>query len=644
MKWDQLILMLLFMSLFFLIMTTLIFYIKHWSGRRLSTINYSTIEGEYFKRYIPENLRVEYDRLNGTIGRKRTGILRRFVAKLASLAILLAAIGVFLLSLEKNVDTLWHPIELTPEEVANLDYSQHQWNREIDNRLPQLNDVLTRFSNSGFIVPYSENDKNWLFNGQNIRKVAYEQWINFGQKHHFEMIGCRWELLQNCQNNHKNWIILVLPGYWDLTSMNFVLKRGANVIAYGPPAQIDIKDTVVEWQGIKFAKAVSKESGAIIVRGDQLLTLNFDAGIILDASLAFKGYHAYADKSQAVTYDASYELEKTKGTRLYAKTIGKGRLAWLDFAPDAVDHSKDINVTHLNAIIASIFRYFSRQSYSAIGTWPEGKAYAALVDEDTEDQFANAGKVAKLAKKYDFPISWYILSNEALKHRALTKKLAETGEIACHGDHHGIFTLSTNKEQVVRIARCKKVLKELTGVEPKAFRPPEERYNSATIDAIANNGMDHYIAVNSPDRAVPEILVTPDGRSLVSIPRMINDDYELWHKRNLNYDESVSIFKGEVEWSRFIGGIHMFSFHTQYIDDSKHYQALEFLCEKLKKTGAFFETSSSIANWWRVHEKLSNSLTVSADVIDKYKPVVLTVTEKGELTKSLYQISSSNIQ
>lgn len=642
MKWDQLILMFVFMSLFFLIVTTLIFYIKHWSSRRLSTVNSSSIEGEYFKRYIPENLRVEYDRIKSS-GGKRTGILRRFFAKLATLVVLMAAIGISLFSFQQNIDTLLIPIDLSPEEIKNLDYTQHQWRREIDNRLPQLEQLLSRLPSRGFIVPYSENDKNWLFNGKNIRNAAYQQWVNFAEKHHFETIGCRWDLLQQCLNNHKSWIILVLPGFWDLASMDYALKRGANVIAYGPPAQIDSQQSGLEWQGIKFTKVVSEESGSIILRGDQLLTLNFDAGLILDASSSFKGFQAYADNSQAVTFDASYQLEKTKGTRLYAKTIGQGRLVWLDFAPDAVDHSLDINVTHLNAIIASIFRYFSRQSYSAIATWPEGRDYAALVDEDTEDQFSNADKVAKLARKYDFPISWYILSNEALKNRSLTRELSETGEIACHGDHHGVFTLSTKQDQVVRIARCKKVLKALTDIEPKAFRPPEERFNTATIDAIANNGMDHYIAVNSPDRAVPEIMSSSDGKSLVSIPRMINDDYELWHKRNLNYGESVSLFKGEVEWSQFIGGIHMFSFHTQYIKDPNHYQALEYLCEKLKKSGAYFETSSSIAKWWRVHEKLSNGLNVSASLVAKYHPVVLTVTKNGELSVSSYKINSTRI-
>ena len=644
MKWDQLLLMVVFLSLFFIIMTTVVFYLKHWSQRRQSAASGSSNEGEYFKHYIPENLRTKYDRQNPSSHRTKAGKFRVFVAKFASLVTVLVAFGISIYSLARNADTLLVPIDLSPEEIQNLNFTQHQWRREIDNKLPRLSEMLARFPDRGFILPYDESDKSWLFNGQNIRTAANDHWSNFNKSHKFKTITCRWDRLEGCQKEYKNWIVLVLPGLWNLKALDSALKRGANVIAYGPPAQIDKNPNGLDWQGIKFLKLDSKESGEIILRGDQLLTLDFDAGLILDTFSAFKGFEAYAEDAQAVTFDATYEVENTKGTRLYAKTVGQGRLVWMDFAPDAVDHNVDINVIHLDAIMASIFRYFSRRVYSAIATWPEGKTYAALVDEDTEDQFGNASKVADLAKKYNFPISWYILSNEALKNRSLTRELAETGEIACHGDHHGVFTLSTQEEQVIRIARCKKVLKELTGIEPKAFRPPEERHNTETINAIADNDMDHFIAVNSPDRAVPELLVSlTNGKSLVSIPRMINDDYELWHKRKLDYSDTIRIFKGEVDWSKYIGGIHMFSFHTQYINDPSHYRALEFLCERLKSTGAYFETSSTIANWWRIRKDLAQGKAVSADLLEKYNPKVYTVTEEGNLTLSPYQVKPSSI-
>lgn len=640
-KWDQLVFMLLFSSLFFIITLALIFYLRHWASRRLSSANSSSVEGEYFKRYIPELLRPKYDSLNVKYSKKRDGKFRVYFANFISLIILVSSIGLFVFSLEQNMGAFLAPIDLSASEIRYLDYTKHKWHRDIDTRLPNLSKILSGFSDFGFILPYDKRDDKWLFNGKNIRAAAKAQWARFAKRNNIQETECRWDLLYYCQKSHKNWIILVVPGNWDMGAIDEALARGANILVYGPPAQIENYINGVQWKGISFLKAVSKESGEIQIRGDQLLTLGFDAGLILDASATFTGYQAHSKDAQAITFDATYEIDTTKGTRLYAKSENRGRVVWMDFAPDPADHGLDLNVNHLNAIMASVFRYFSRKPYSAIATWPKGKDYAALVDEDTEDKYANAVKVAELAKKYQFPISWYILSNEALKNRSITNQLAQTGEIACHGDHHGVFTLSSMKEQVVRIARCKKVLKSLTGIEPMAFRPPEEKYNSFTIDAIGDNGMDHYIAVNSPDRAVPELMVAvKSGKSLVSIPRMINDDYELWHKRKLSYQETVKIFKGESDWSRLIGGVHMFSFHTQYIDDPDHFKALEYLCERLKKTDAYFETSNTIAKWWRVRDKLSKGVSVPMADIAKYRPVILTVDKNGVLKKSDYHSNS----
>ena len=643
MKWDQLLFMFVFTSLLFLIMTTVVFYIRHWSGRHAGGDSNSLLEGEYFKRYLPEYLRNEYEKQQGTPGKSKKGRFRALKAKIATAVTVLLALGISIFSIERNMDSFLPTIDLTAEEIKNLDYTQHQWNRHIDFKLPRLSTILPHFSDRGFIIPFDDKDKSWLFNGQNIRKLANEQWNNFAQSQQFKMLSCSWAQLSSCRKKHPEWIVLVLPGFWNLNTLDEALGQGANVITYGPPAQISMSPNKIAWQGIQFSKEGTRDNGEIILRGDQLLTLDFDAGLVIDAFSAFGGYQVFADNPQAVNFNATYEVEVTKGTRLYAKSVGQGRLVWLDFPPDPIDNSLEVNVTHLNALVASIFRYFSRQPYSAIATWPQGKPFAALVDEDTEDQFQNANDVIELSQKYGYPISWYILSNQALKHRSIAKNLPKYGEIACHGDHHGVFTLSNSREQVIRIARCKKVLKALTGIEPKAFRPPEERHNSATIDAIANNGMDHFIAVNSPDRAVPEKLVSlTNGKSLISIPRMINDDYELWHVRGLNYIESTKIFDGEVKWSRLIGGVHMFSFHTQFIDDHDHFRALQHLCDQLIRNKAYFQTSQAIADWWRFRQLLSDGQDVPIDLIKQFQPMRVSVNERGELKLEAYQANQNN--
>lgn len=597
------------------------------------------VDGEYFKRYVPDNLRAKYEHKKPLFW-NLSGGSRVIVAKAASAATLILAAVIVFYSLAKNLDIFLSPIDLSHEEIQKLDYTRHQWARSIDKKLPRLSDQLAAISDRGFILPGSLDDAQWLFKGRNIRRESIEQWSNFAKIHDFNKLNCEWERLPSCQKAHPNWFILALPGYWNLPALDTALRQGANVIVYGPPAQIDTNIGGLDWQGISFLKAETDKSDEIILRGDKLLTLNFDAGLIISALTTFNGYLVHANNAQAVLNDDSYEVEESRGTRLYAKAVGAGRLVWLDFPPDAMDHDSKVNVTHLNAVVASIFRFFSRKPYSSIATWPEGKPFAAIVDEDTEDEFANASLAAKL----DYPISWYMLSNLALKNRDVARELSRHGEVACHGDHHGPFIESSSREQVIRIARCKKVLKAITGVEPKAFRPPEEKFNPATIDAIANNDMDHFIAVNSSDRSVPELRVSlTNGRSLISIPRSINDDYEMWHVRDLNYLDSVKLMDEEAAWSKYIGGVHMFSFHTQYIDVPDNLKALKHLCEKLVAHDAYFKTSQEISDWWRIRKKLVEGKEVSSASLKKYRPMLFSVNEKGELTRAPYvQIKNSS--
>ena len=640
MNWNLIPLVLLFLGVFFLISTSLIFYIRHWAYRHAGQVSLTPTEGTFFKRYIPQALREEYDKKVTGLKDHQRAKRRLRLAQFTSAIIVIGAIAVPAYWLIQNKDQLLTPIDLTDMEITKLDYTQHHWQRMVDKQLPSLPAILSQVKNKIFIIPFSEHDADWLVDGVNMRKYAFAHWVNFAQNQHFSIVQCEWKKLVTCQARHRHPFILVLPGYWDFAALDAALAHGANAIAYGPPAQLykGNEDTTIAWHGLDFQKILKKEAGSIILRGDQLLTLGFDAGLILNAYSPFEGFKATTDSAQAISIGDTYRPGGVKETRLYAQTVGPGRLVWLDFAPDPINNPPELNITHLNALMAAIFRYLSRQSYSAIATWPQAREYAGLIEEDTEDRYLNAKKVIRLVQDRNYPISWFILSNVALRHRDLTRQLANTGEIACHGDNHGIFTKNTRREQVIRIARCQKVLHEITGIKPLAFRPPEEEYNSATIDAIANNGMTHYIANYTSDRPVPEIqesLTTKN--SLVSIPRMVSDDYDLWHTRDLDHDDTIRMITRETDWMQYIGGLYMYSFHTQYMDKRDNLNAIQFLGNKLQESKAYFATAGNIAHWWRFRTNLQAGKPGSELEFNEFKPILLSVTEQGNLTREPYQ-------
>lgn len=627
-----------FLAAFALMSLSLIFYFRHWASRNTGPALHSETEGRYYKRYIPLPLRPGYDKQHSSQYTRFHISSRPFWGKLGSTGSLVLIIVVSVYSLNHNMDLFLETIDINPSEISELNTVHHHWQTTINPTLPKLNAVLQSMRMNNLVVPYRKNDQKRLVHGVNLWQYSLQQWQHFADRHKLKVRTCLWNNLLTCNiRNHD--VILTLPGRWDFDILNKALAGGARVIAYGPPTQLFDKNTPtsIYWQGLVFERVAEKTRGGIVLRGDQLLTLGFDAGLSLELNSPFNGYQTFSRNPQAVTVDNFYKNDGYFETRLYAKTIGLGRLVWMEHPPDPADNPPSVNIDHLNAITASVFRFLSKQRYSAIATWPLSKPFAALLEEDTEDKYTDAGAVVSLFAKNNYPISWYILSNQALKHRQLTRDMAATGEIACHGDNHGLFTKDTGREQLIRIARCQKVLEEITGVKPVSFRPPEEAYNTLTIDAIVNNHMTHYIAENDSDRAVPQLRVSlVNGQSLVSIPRLVSDDYELWHTRQLDFKGTVQQMNEDIAWIHFIGGLYLFSFHSQYMADKEHFTAIKHLTQKLDDSDAYFATSKDIAHWWRFRSALIHGEIPSIDEFNYFRPVLLTVDEDGTLIKARY--------
>lgn len=644
MNWNLSVLVFLFMAVFFLVSTSLLFYIRHWASRHTDDTAFTKNEGVYFKRYIPEQLRHNYDKKLINSQNSHDLKHRSLWARVTTGIVIFSATAIPVYSLTQNIDLFLKPIDLNLSEINKLDYTQHKWQRMVDNSLPELSAVFASKKTNRLIVPYNDIDTEWLLNGVNMKQLALSHWRNFTKRNNLIITQCRWKNIRECRNKQKDAVILVLPGFWDFEALDIALANGANVILYGPPAQLfsESKDFKIKWHGLTFEEVQKNEGGSLILRGDQLLTLGFDAGLIIKAYSPFEGFRTISKISQAVSIGNTYSAGGENETRLYAKKIHSGRLVWMDFAPDRIDNSPTINVIHLDALVGSIFRFLSRQTYSAIATWPKAKPFAALIEQDSEDQFDNTEAVVELIEKKGYPISWYILSNEAVIHRQLTRRMSNVGEIACHGDNHGVFTKNKRRDQIIRIARCQKVLTEITGEKPFAFRPPQEEHNSSTVDAIANNGMTHYIANSNPDRAVPVMQVSLiNEKSLVSIPRLVSDDYEMWHTRKLNVSDSITLIDDEIEWMNYIGGLYMYSFHSQFMDKSDNLNAIEYIGDKLQKSDAYFATSKDISDWWRFKTALQKNKLYIMEETSRFTPILLSVNEQGELITKPYDTTNN---
>lgn len=611
------------------VLTAIIYYVRHWLQRHQRLAGTMVTEGVFFKRYLPPALRARYDRERQEAADRQ----KQHINTMHRVIIGLVAGGVMsitLLGVTANWDRMtW--IDLTNNEIAALNYTKHNWVREPDGQLPQLAEVLPLLRARGVALISADTDSRQNTNAGPMSNMAAAQWRHFLAIHRLPYRACLWDtVLEGCPGAQ---IYVVLPGNWNRQVIEQLLSRGASLLLYGPPTQLFSQDKPFEIHGLRFSRRRFDSTSYLAVVGDQVLTLGFDAGLVAVAAKAFEGYTAQSATPQAVAFGDNGFIGGELQTRLYARAVGTGRLVWMDFSPDPRDHPDTVNTRYLEALDAAVFRYLLRRGYSSWATWPDGKRFAGMLAEDTEDKFERAQRAADLARRLKVPITWFIVSNLAQEHRGLVRQLAEVGEIACHGDSHASFADEDRANQVRRIARCRKVLTRITGDVPMAFRPPDEQRNDATIDAVADNGMNYYFAESGVGRAVPTLVHSlTTGATLVSLPRIGADDYQLWHTEKLGYLESIDRADQEIKWGATLGGLLAFDFHTFFVSD-EHLQVLERYVQGMRQDGAFLATGGDIASWWRVRDRLIRGEDVAPELLARYQPVRLTVRPDGSLVR-----------
>jgi hypothetical protein len=85
----------------------------------------------------------------------------------------------------------------------------------------------------------------------------------------------------------------------------------------------------------------------------------------------------------------------------------------------------------------------------------------------------------------------------------------------------------------------------------------------------------------------------------VQIPRAVRDDYDLIVKESVveARDLEESMFR-DLRRAQLLGGLHYFSFHTQFFGDPERVAVLVHLAEAIRERGGWLTTASDLADWW----------------------------------------------
>lgn len=190
----------------------------------------------------------------------------------------------------------------------------------------------------------------------------------------------------------------------------------------------------------------------------------------------------------------------------------------------------------------------------------------------------------RLELKSTFFIPGWVIEH----HPDTCKEIVRRGhEIGYHGYLHEKAHFPEQENELV--AKSKKIMKEILGVEPVGHRAPEADITAETVENILNNGFEY--SSNMMDRDWPYLHETADGRKLVELPfNWVYDDscyffftLQLPERRRIVTPSSVKeIWQSEFDGLYDEGGLFTFVLHPQIIGRVSRIKMLEELLTYMK--------------------------------------------------------------
>lgn len=606
-----------------------VYYVRHRHTKARSILEQQiqgeTVEGgEFLKRYIPPEHRLE-----PIVSPKRSMLANRVVFYSACMLIPLLMLVFTGSNYYANREDVLEKIVLLKSEIDQLSHEKYTFEAILNPYAPNLPKVLASIPDSVRMAVFRKRG------GSENRVHAWQALLD---EYDVPFGVCYQKTLQDCRFREGSTVILSMEDI-DETDVQELAGRGNNIIAFGVPTGIEGSASYI--QGMTFSASDQPMPTRLAVVGDHEVTLGIDAGSNFHVTRVGGNARVDSERPQAISMYSDGIAGGDIQTRVYATLVAtethhKARVVWMDFMVDDRRYLDGDEKKSFDALLAGIVRYGTEQQFSALATWPEGHRYAAFFEEDTEDGYENAGEVSDFFEELGMPVTWYVLSNLANDNRAVTRKLAGSGEMACHGDNHDIMTRYTVEGQVERLARCIKVVKEITGHVPSGFRPPTEAHDANTFSAMANVGMTHLFAENTAMTQVPHFKrSTRDGKFIVSLPRGITDDFYLWHDLKLGKNRSIDRMVDELDWIREAGSLFAFSFHTQFMDRQELFEVIKHLARTVHEDAdAYVDTVGNMAQWWHFRDAIMTGRPTDAEPYIRYAPVLLEVGEDGVLTRS----------
>jgi peptidoglycan/xylan/chitin deacetylase (PgdA/CDA1 family) len=395
----------------------------------------------------------------------------------------------------------------------------------------------------------------------------------------------------------------------EVSAMRAFAERGGGlVLSWAAGA----RDSTCEWVGWDALNELTEIPDFNTLEQREAVYLTVPSGLPLSVGFG-----------PATRIELSYESQlamATRGARLYwsdwalnaepveevvgmdaaawlGRTDGGGRVVWFGFRLGHGASERDEE--HIARIFRNGVWWAGGVPVVEIAPWPNGSQSAFMLTQDVESHFANSLNLARVAKEKAVPATFFVVSQLASEFPEIADSLMEAGEVGSHSSDHTVVADRAYVDQRSRLSRSQAELRGWAGDPVSGLRPPEERFDEATLRAWTWNGGSYIVGVNEARTGSPEVFDTPDGK-IVMLPRIIKNDYNVFVQdgaiRSRRLTEAYLAGMAKIN---ALGALAIVSLRTQVAGENSRIQLVADVIDSARAQGDWwFASGHEMANWW----------------------------------------------
>lgn len=339
-----------------------------------------------------------------------------------------------------------------------------------------------------------------------------------------------------------NYNLIVLPSASCLSSeqgdaVKAFLKAGKGVVMtwacgtrneYGQWKKFSLLQEIGGMEIDSPPSASEKNISTAMLSGGYPITASLSAGFHLDITSYDDPISCYA-REDRVMIDGVWTESKNHSFGLHgvrdrvAVAHGKylaGRFVWMGFSVGSSGETSEQQSAFFSLVKNSML-WAGHQVQAFRPVWPNERSCVVAITQNIYGPDDVDPRLIALLRKHRIPVTSFVDPKAMQNYPKRMKMLSSLGEVGLLGDPDTDYRALSLSAQKKIFKKSKKLLKALTGLDPKGFRPAAgQKFSQHTLDALVRTGF-NYISTEKYDCIVPKAVRSYRKVAFITAPTLL---------------------------------------------------------------------------------------------------------------------------